>query len=37
VNQNLNVGMMLFRDEGLGPTFLDWERRKNADVTRAWA
>jgi hypothetical protein len=37
VNQNLNVGMMLFRDEGPDPAFLDWERRKNADATRAWA
>lgn len=35
-NQHLNVGMVLLKDEGVDPTFAR-ERRKNADVTRAWA
>lgn len=36
-NHQLNVGMVLIRDEGVNPAFVDWERRKNAEATRAWA
>lgn len=32
--QNLNVGYMLFRDEGPDLALIDWERRKNAKATR---